>query len=602
MLILYKRTFIVVVLLLINLFFSSESIFAQCNCTDYLYVNDPSEDVTHKFTINPDGTIGAEIGNPWLSAGVITNAHGVVSDLEGNLYVSQIDVNPTTLYKLSCDGDVISSNFIPGWQRTLNMTTIGTTIYSIGRDPNGGPYMIVSYDLCTGMQLGAIQVPDNGESSWGLTTGLDGELYFTQSFGTTNDDHNLYTVSSDLSTITQIASIPNVSGYGTHGVTQDEFGNFYIVTTNATTSSIIYKVDPSGNVIQTISDTNLNQVGFGGSWGIKYNERTGKLYIGTLGEDCVAVIDAGGQFGDMTYEPGSGVGFVPGTYSKAVNIVRECCPVPPVVDIDTFYCGVPVGGSLDLQELLNCDGVICGASWQAMGTNMNLSLNNCEQSVVTLDEVGCGVFTLSNNNSTQCGSYSITATIEIGDVTAPVIAGDQTICEGEDPVAFTVTTAASGSNTITYQWQSSTTSCTSGFTDLSGETNSSYDAPASITQTTYYRVLAEIQGQCTPGSCTDNSNCLTIMVFEEPTASVTTTPVNCFGGSDGSATADVSGGTMPYTYLWSDGQTTATAGNLEAGSYTVTVTDDNGCTEVASGTVTSLVTDETCYDINITRN
>ena len=32
-----------------------------------------------------------------------------------------------------------------------------------------------------------------------------------------------------------------------------------------------------------------------------------------------------------------------------------------------------------------------------------------------------------------------------------------------------------------------------------------------------------------------------------------------------------------YTYLWSNGQTTATATNLVVGSYTVTITDDNGC-------------------------
>ena len=53
----------------------------------------------------------------------------------------------------------------------------------------------------------------------------------------------------------------------------------------------------------------------------------------------------------------------------------------------------------------------------------------------------------------------------------------------------------------------------------------------------------------------------------------------CNGSSDGSATVTTSGGTAPYTYLWDDGQTTAMAGALTAGSYTVTVTDANGCTE-----------------------
>jgi hypothetical protein len=53
--------------------------------------------------------------------------------------------------------------------------------------------------------------------------------------------------------------------------------------------------------------------------------------------------------------------------------------------------------------------------------------------------------------------------------------------------------------------------------------------------------------------------------------------VSCYGEADGQATVVASGGTPPYTYLWSDGQTTAIASGLSAGTYTVTVTDDNDC-------------------------
>lgn len=63
--------------------------------------------------------------------------------------------------------------------------------------------------------------------------------------------------------------------------------------------------------------------------------------------------------------------------------------------------------------------------------------------------------------------------------------------------------------------------------------------------------------------------------------------VNCFGGSDGSVTAAVSGGTSPYTYSWSPfGGTGITASGLPVGNYSVTVTDANGCTNVATGQVT----------------
>ncbi|MCO5726095.1 SprB repeat-containing protein, partial [Robiginitalea marina] len=51
--------------------------------------------------------------------------------------------------------------------------------------------------------------------------------------------------------------------------------------------------------------------------------------------------------------------------------------------------------------------------------------------------------------------------------------------------------------------------------------------------------------------------------------------VSCNGGEDGSATVTPSGGVGEYTFLWSDGQTTATADNLSAGTYSVTVTDAN---------------------------
>jgi gliding motility-associated-like protein len=70
-------------------------------------------------------------------------------------------------------------------------------------------------------------------------------------------------------------------------------------------------------------------------------------------------------------------------------------------------------------------------------------------------------------------------------------------------------------------------------------------------------------------------------------AVINPTSVSCFGGSDGTLTAVPNGGTMPYGYAWNTvpPQNTATATNLAAGTYTVTVTDANGCTFVGSGTV-----------------
>ena len=59
---------------------------------------------------------------------------------------------------------------------------------------------------------------------------------------------------------------------------------------------------------------------------------------------------------------------------------------------------------------------------------------------------------------------------------------------------------------------------------------------------------------------------------------VTTTPANC-GASDGTATVSPGGGTGPYTYLWSNGQTGISASGLSSGSHSLNITDDNGCVE-----------------------
>src|SRR5690606_12502547 len=63
--------------------------------------------------------------------------------------------------------------------------------------------------------------------------------------------------------------------------------------------------------------------------------------------------------------------------------------------------------------------------------------------------------------------------------------------------------------------------------------------------------------------------------------------VSCNSGNNGSATASANGGTPGYTYSWNTVpvQTTATATNLPAGTYTVTVTDNNGCTDTAMVTI-----------------
>ena len=91
---------------------------------------------------------------------------------------------------------------------------------------------------------------------------------------------------------------------------------------------------------------------------------------------------------------------------------------------------------------------------------------------------------------------------------------------------------------------------------------------------------------------TDANSCTATRSFTvtQPDAITITnsqTNVSCNGGSNGSASVSVSGGTPGYTYLWSpSGGTAATATGLSAGNYTCAATDANGCTAAQSFMIT----------------
>ncbi|MBK8414991.1 MAG: SprB repeat-containing protein [Bacteroidetes bacterium] len=106
---------------------------------------------------------------------------------------------------------------------------------------------------------------------------------------------------------------------------------------------------------------------------------------------------------------------------------------------------------------------------------------------------------------------------------------------------------------------------------------------------------------------TDANGCTGVQNFTitEPAAlslGTSSTPAGCFGTSTGTVTTSISGGTAPYSYLWSNNAITSDLSAIPAGTYTVTVSDANGCTEVLSQVVTepdelitsSSVTNVTC--------
>jgi hypothetical protein len=110
-------------------------------------------------------------------------------------------------------------------------------------------------------------------------------------------------------------------------------------------------------------------------------------------------------------------------------------------------------------------------------------------------------------NSSTCSAATNFVTVFVNDVTAPVIAGDQTVCGIEDPVAFTMPTPGTAVGTLSYQWQSSTVGCSGPWTNIPGATGTTYDPPIP-TQTLYYRLLAV--STISSVACTAPSNCVTV--------------------------------------------------------------------------------------------
>jgi uncharacterized protein (DUF2141 family) len=108
---------------------------------------------------------------------------------------------------------------------------------------------------------------------------------------------------------------------------------------------------------------------------------------------------------------------------------------------------------------------------------------------------------------------------------------------------------------------------------------------------------------------TDATGCsaaLNNMIINEPLEiqiSSNTSPISCYGFSDGSISLNITSGISPFTYSWSNGATTASINNLSAGPYDVIVTDATGCSTTlniiinqASTLVYVLNTnDETCF-------
>ena len=186
-----------------------------------------------------------------------------------------------------------------------------------------------------------------------------------------------------------------------------------------------------------------------------------------------------------------------------------------------------------------------------------------------------------NNPSVTSTGTSQTFTITVNPTPVAIATpAAQTVCSGAAISTIGLTSTTSGT---TYSWtRDNTVSVTgiaaSGTGDISGTLTNTTNAPVTVS----FTVIPTADG------CAGTPVIATVIV---PVSLVATangqTNVTCNGGSNGSATVSVAGGTGAYTYSWSpSGGSAATASGLTAGDYTVTVTDANTCSTTQSFTIT----------------
>ncbi len=174
--------------------------------------------------------------------------------------------------------------------------------------------------------------------------------------------------------------------------------------------------------------------------------------------------------------------------------------------------------------------------------------------------LSAGIYTCVTTNS--CGATaSRTVTITQPPAVVGSTAVTNALCNGANGSA--TISASGGTAPYTYTWSSGPTSSV---------------APTLLAGTYTVKV-------------TDINNCSTTrsVTITQPTTLNTATAVTnvlCFGNSTGAATVTATGGTSPYSYLWSGAQTTSVISGQTFGIKTVTITDANSCIRVATVNIT----------------
>ncbi len=256
---------------------------------------------------------------------------------------------------------------------------------------------------------------------------------------------------------------------------------------------------------------------------------------------------------------------VPGIYTVVVTAPNGCTSSSTAtVTSNTTQLSVSLTAS---SSIINCNipSVTVSSTvspsanytyqWMLNGQNVgsNANLTVTQGGTYTLVAVDAG---------TGCSATAQTSISAFTDVVASASVTSQIACFGNNTGSANCN-ASGGAGNYQYLWNTgATTPAISGL------------APG-----TYTVVCTDAQG------CTGSATVTIAQPTSALSASASATSVTMAGVNDGTATVTATGGTSPYTYVWSNGQTTATITGLDAGNYSVIVTDANGCTTQATTTV-----------------